>query len=240
MRCEMQCILRLLDMFRTVFPYRNKTGRLIMDTEKVHSIIHCGIEICSVANPMNASCEAPEKAHTLWVKGQGGNTNQGPSAALTMMRHTVNKEASQMLCRAVQARAEDIDEEEWLDKEGNPLRADRWWHASSIEEAGESHGPCMGMQVNIWERAKYRRYMQHFLVGGGKHAGGYDALNHQAILHGDAGKLGKLDILSVLPEKVAIFLYEYHDFRFASMKLPGIPDDRSGFSVHDALQPDQA
>ena len=121
-----------------------------------------------------------------------------------------------MLCWAVQARAEDIDEEEWLDKEGNPLRADRWWHASSMEEAGDSHGPCMGMQVNIWERAKYRRYMQHFLVGCGKHAGGYGALNHQAILHGEAGKLGKLDILSVLPEKVAIFLYEYHDFRLSA------------------------
>ena len=113
---------------------------------------------------MNACCEAPEKAHTLWVKGQGGNTNQGPAAALTMMRHTVNKEASQMLCWAVQARAEDVEEVEWLDKEGNPLQADRWWHASSIEEAGDSYGPCMGMQVNIWERAKYRRYMQHFLV----------------------------------------------------------------------------
>ena len=30
------------------------------------------------------------------------------------------------------------------------------------------------------------------------HAGGYDALNHQAMIHGDAGKLGKLDIISVL------------------------------------------
>ena len=94
-----------------------------------------------MANPMNACCEAPEKAHTLWVKGQGGSTNQGPSAALTMMRYTANKEASQMLCRAVQARAQDVEEEEWLDREGNPLRADRWWHACSLEEPGDSYGP---------------------------------------------------------------------------------------------------
>ena len=126
-----------------------------------------------------------------------------------------------MLCWAVQARAEDVEEVEWLDKEGNPLQADRWWHESSMEEPGDSHCPCMGMQVNIWERAKYRWYMQHFLVGSGKLAGGYDALNHQAICHGDAGKLGKLDILSVLPEKVPFFcmsisiLYEYHGLQLS-------------------------
>ena len=147
MLSEMQCILRLLDMFRTVFPYRNKTGILIMDTEKVHSIIHCWIEICSVANHMNACCEAPDKA----VKRQGGNTNQGLAAAQTMMR-------TQSMKRH-RARAENIEEEEWLDREGNPIRADCWWYACSMEEPGDSHGPCIGIQVNIWERPKYRRYL---------------------------------------------------------------------------------
>ena len=37
--------LRLLDLFKTVFPYRNGSNRLIMDTEKVHSIKHCHMDV---------------------------------------------------------------------------------------------------------------------------------------------------------------------------------------------------
>jgi hypothetical protein len=58
-------------------------------------------------------------------------------------------------------------------------------------------------------------------------------------LHGDASKLGRYDILSFLPDKVARFLYEYHDFRFQSLELPAIPQDRSEFDLHAALQPEQ-
>jgi hypothetical protein len=91
----------------------------------------------------------------------------------------------------------------------------------------------MGIRVNIWERAKVRRYLEHYLEGGGLN--GYDALRHEGILRGDAGKLGRYDILSFLPDKVARFLYEYHDFRFQRLDLPLIPDDRSEFDVHAAL-----
>ena len=225
---------RLLDMFSRVFPYKNKAGRLIMDTEKVHSIKHCGVEIANWVNPINTCCDGPEGGHKLWVKGQGGNTNQGPSASLSMMQQCVHKEASQLLCEAVQARVEDGDtDEEWQDKEGRPLHPKRWWTAGEIQDSS-SHGPCMGIRVNIWERAKARRHLEHFLEGGG-----YDALRHESILHGDAGKLGRYDILSFLPDKVARFLYEYHDFRFQSLELPPIPQDRSEFDVHAALQPEQ-
>ena len=57
--------------------------------------------------------------------------------------------------------------------------------------------------------------------------------------HGDAGKLGKYNIISFLPDKVARFLYEYHDNRFQRLDLPPIPDDRSRFDVHAALKPEQ-
>jgi len=140
---------RLLDMFRTVFPYKNKTGRLIMDTEKVHSIKHCGVEIANWVNPINTCCDGPEGGHKLWVKGQGGNTNQGSSVSLSMMQQCVQKEASQLLCEAVQARVEDENtDEEWQDNEGCPLRADRWWNAGESQDCS-SHGPCMGIRVNI-------------------------------------------------------------------------------------------
>ncbi len=39
----------------------------------------------------------------------------------------------------------------------------------------------------------------------------------------------------ILPDKVARFLYEYHDFRFCRLDLPLISDDRSEFEVHAAL-----
>ena len=228
---------RLLDMFRTVFPYKNKTGRLIMDTEKVHSIKHCGVEIANWVNPINTCCDGPEGGHKLWVKGQEGNTNQGSSVSLSMMQQCVQKEASQLLCEAVQARVEDGNtDEEWQDNEGCPLRADRWWNAGESQDCS-SHGPCMGIRVNIWERAKARRHLEHYLEGGG--CCGYDALRHESILRGDAGNLGKYDILSFLPDKVARFLYEYHDFRFQSLDLPPIPHDRSDFDLHAALTPEQ-
>jgi len=46
-------------------------------------------------------------------------------------------------------------------------------------------------------------------------------------------------LLSVLPDKIARFLYEYHDTLYTSLGLPPIPLDRSGISVHSILRPDQ-
>ena len=45
----------------------------------------------------------------------------------------------------------------------------------------------------------------HTLVGGGGQQGGFDALDYRKIKNGSAGKLGKYDILSVLPDKFARF-----------------------------------
>ena len=70
--------------------------------------------------------------------------------------------------------------------------------------------------------------------------GGYDALDYRLILvHGDAEKLGKYPILSKLPDKVARFLYEFHDFHFQRLpvRLPPLPDDRSAINVHAILSP---
>lgn len=114
-------------MFRTVFPYKNKLGKPIMCTEKVHSILHCPSEIINYGNPLNSSCDAPEGSHKIWVKRQGTKTNQGDASARTMMFHSLHKEASQVLCDAIQARVDDGEEASWKDSAGNPLRADRWW-----------------------------------------------------------------------------------------------------------------
>ena len=48
------------------------------------------------------SCEAPETGHKDWVKKKDGKTNQGPAVTLSIAQHMVRKEASVLLCEAVQ------------------------------------------------------------------------------------------------------------------------------------------
>jgi hypothetical protein len=57
-------------------------------------------------------------------------------------------------------------------------------------------------------------------VGGGGQHGGYDALDYRKIKHANAGPLGTYPILSVLPDKFARFLFEFHSGRFESLDLP--------------------
>ena len=44
---------------------------------------------------------------------------------------------------------------------------------------------------------------------------------------------------SVLPDKFARFLFEYHSHHFESLDLPELPADRSDFDVHGALLDDK-
>ena len=67
-------------------------------------------------------------------------------------------------------------------------------------------------------------------------ARGFDALDYRKIKHCDAGKLGDYSILSVLPDKFARLLYEFHEFRFENLGLPPLPADRSDFHEHGALE----
>ena len=85
-----------------MFPYENKHGFNVMHNEKNHSIVHVAADIARWADLINMSCDAPETGHKVWIKEPGGNTNQGPASALTMMNHALRKEASELLCEAVQ------------------------------------------------------------------------------------------------------------------------------------------
>ncbi len=58
-----------------------------MHNEKNHSIKHGGGDICKYGDIINMSCDAPEDGHKLWTKEPGGNTNQGPDAALSAIDH---------------------------------------------------------------------------------------------------------------------------------------------------------
>ncbi len=73
-----------------------------MRNKKNHSIMYGGGDEAKYADIINTSCDAPEDGHKFWIKEPGGNTNQGPDAALTMMLHSLRKEASALLCEGVQ------------------------------------------------------------------------------------------------------------------------------------------
>ena len=143
------------------------------------------------------------------------------------------------------ARIDDGDEtDDWEVKDYRtgqivPLRADRWFQKDPSADPMMSSGDFSGIRINIWNRAKVRRLLTHLLAGGGTHNRGYHALRWEYILHGNAGEMGKYAVLSVLPDKIARFLYEYHDTSYTSLGLPPIPLDRSGISIHSILRPDQ-
>jgi hypothetical protein len=71
-----------------------------MHNEKNHSMKHGGVDIARWGDHINMSGEAPETGHKFWIKEQGGCTNQGPAAALTMMHDMLRQEASALLCEA--------------------------------------------------------------------------------------------------------------------------------------------
>ena len=58
---------------------------------------------------------------------------------------------------AMRCRVEDGDAkaENWEDSHGDSLPAERFWNiASECNIAADDVGPCMGIELNLWERAK--------------------------------------------------------------------------------------
>ncbi len=73
------------------------------------------------------------------------------------MTHSLNKEASQLLCEAMQFRVEngEATAEAWTDSNGRAMAPDRFWNTGIESDiAGDDEGPCMGIELNIWERMK--------------------------------------------------------------------------------------
>ena len=90
-----------LQRCKSVFPYKNKLGYHIMESEKMHSMVHTGEDIENYGDLINCSGEAPELAHKDHIKKQGGKTNQGDSSKFTLMDHCIRKEAAALLLEAV-------------------------------------------------------------------------------------------------------------------------------------------
>ena len=136
----------------------------------------------------------------------------------------------------------DFDEDDWflLNRrlgEQVRVRADRWYQSDPSDSEQEKVRP--DIRCNIWERATVRRDMLHSLTSGSVNNSGYDALQWESILHGDAGVYGKYSVLQVLPDKIGRFLFEYHSELYNSLSLPDLPSDRSSVDVHRLLEPRQ-
>ena len=118
--------------------------------------------------------------------------------------------------------------------QSDQLRADRWYRRELEKDVD-----CAGIQCNIWERAKKRSLLTHRLAGGGEHNLGYYAVPWESILHGKCGEYGEYKIMSVLPDKLGRYLFEYHSDSYTSLGLPVLPENRSQIDVHGLLKPFQ-
>ena len=93
---------RYLEQCQIVFPHKNGNDNPIMATGKNHSILHTSGDVARYCDAINTPYDPPETAHKKWVKEQGVCTNQGDQVQLSMMIHSLHKEASSLLCKAVQ------------------------------------------------------------------------------------------------------------------------------------------
>ena len=73
----------------------------------------------------------------------------------------------------------------------------------------------------------------------GEHNLGYYAVPWESILHGKCGEYGEYKIMSVLPDKLGRYLFEYHSDSYTSLGLPVLPENRSQIDVHGLLKPFQ-
>ena len=77
----------------------------------------------------------------------------------------------------------------------------------------------------------------HSLSGGGKGMKGYDALDCAIISRGSASaRRGRYNKLCFLPDKAALFLFEFHADNYKSLRLPSIPKLRKQQGYSQAFE----
>ena len=92
---------KFVSMCATLFPFRKFGGLLYLCCEKIHSMLHCSMEIMRWGSLINSSGEAAETAHKINVKGPGANVNQRDSALGTLMNHARRKETARIMGAAI-------------------------------------------------------------------------------------------------------------------------------------------
>ena len=77
--------------------------------------------------------------------------------------------------------------------------------------------------------------MTHRLESGAKRNVGFDSLLWYEILRNEVGSYGKYSFASILPDKIARFLFKFHGKEFRTLDIPDMPVDRSRLDVHRML-----
>jgi hypothetical protein len=94
--------------------------------------------------------------------------------------------------------------------ENVPLRADRWFQKDPSADSVMSSGDFQAFESTYGTMPRFDASLHTFWLEVALTTG-VNALRWKMILHGNAGEMGKYAVLSVLPDKIARFLYEYHD-----------------------------
>ena len=162
--------------------------------------------------------------------------------------HILNISFDCLIFDCFSARIDDKDpgfeSDQWnIDSNGSggqqPLRADRWYKSgANTGSDSDSDHDCSGIRYNLWHRAKSRRLLTHRLSGGDRkgESRGYCAVSWESILHGDVGEYGTYKVLSVLPDKLARYLFEFHAENYARLDLPPLPHNRDSAVIHGLLK----
>jgi hypothetical protein len=90
-----------INLCKATFQFKNLIGLGILCCDKMHYIIHCCLEVMRWGSTINSNGEAGENAHKDNIKRPGKNTNQGPGADGSMMRHAQTKEALKLAGQAI-------------------------------------------------------------------------------------------------------------------------------------------
>jgi len=94
--------------------------------------------------------------------------------------------------------------------ESVPLRADLWFQKDPSADPVMSSGDFQAFKSTYGTSPRFNASLHTSWLEVALTTG-VDVLRWEMILHGNAGEMGKYAVLSVLPDKIARFLYEYHD-----------------------------
>ena len=127
----------------------------------------------------------------------------------------------------------EFEDDSWFTKtaregEDIPLRADRWIQSADVDDGSHSgcgRPACEGISCNIWKQAKIRGNMTHRLAGGARRDVGYRSFLWHEVLHNKVGAFGMYSFASILPAKIARFLFEYHCKELRTLGIPDLPED---------------
>ncbi len=121
-------------------------------TVLVVSIIEVIAIIVIIVSDIFVATVVPNDDHVPGSQKSYEEPRDDPSGTRTPPTPAVSPSHDAMRCLVEDG---DATAENWEDSHGDSLPADRFWKiASERNIAADDVGPCMGIELNIWKRAK--------------------------------------------------------------------------------------